>query len=533
MLVPSLALLVGCREEPYTLTLSLQVPGDLEERLAGAHLELVATDAEGARTVLPLGPAESGAPVERVLAVPSSTVSVGLLAEDNGGTDGEIDLDRAFAWGEAPFSGGTSPGSSSEATFLMAPLGEVLGLDGVAPNRRVVGGATAVDSAGQVFVFGGETPGTTSQDRSSPKIFRIRPDLGETALEPVEATLPVTIGLEPEGLNEVPLEYRGRVLLTATTVQTRDGERILVAGGQPSLDYSFAPSSQALLYDPATDTLDALEMPTSRTGHLALRHPNGNVLFYGGFVDNAIPRPSYFVWDAQRGFQQKSSILSTGATGVTGTILEDDAVVCGGDLLQLNEATEDQVWTPQAGCERLRPNGEARDFDRLPEPLSYAAMATLADGSLLIAGGYSEPAIDIVTDGLVDEFGRSAAVNGSWRWTKTDGWKPVGGLEQARAGHAMVALADGSAIVIGGDSFGSPFLGDLVDPVRCPERFDPVTDTWQLLACEDATAGTRPTVAVQPGGGDVLILAGYTFQEDGEVGGGTALGVMSTGPFGE
>jgi hypothetical protein len=527
-----LAWSIACREEPYNLELAVHLPEGGAELLDGHLLELVATDAAGGRTVLTLGAAQSGAGVTGVAAVPDGTVSIGLLAEDDGGQDGAIDLDRALAWGEGAFDGGTAPGSSSSASLFVGPFGTVAPLGPVAQNRRVLAGALAVDSRSRVFVFGGETPGRTALERSSAKVYRVDLDAGDRKLEPTGASFPTVTSTRPAGIGEEEFEYRGRTSLSATPVTVDGEERILVVGGQPRFDFPFGPSNQGFLYDPETDTLELEEMPIARSGHVAVRYRNGSVLLYGGFTDNAIPRASFHHWDPDRGFLYRgAAVLTAGAGHVAGVALEDDAVVCGGDLLTI--AGSNQVWAPQDGCDLIRPNGETRDFDPLPQPLSGLAMATLADGSILAAGGFTQDTVDEVSGGIIQVFGEAPAVAKTFRWTAEGGWKAVGNLKQARVNHAMVALADGSAIVVGGDEVGTGSLADQVAPVRCAERFDPTTEEWTLLDCDESISGAYPLVGAQPAGGDVVVMAGLTFERTGEMDGGTALAVTSGGPAAE
>lgn len=530
MVVTALAMLLACREEPYALDLSVSLPEGGAELVDGHLLELVATTAAGDRTVLTLGPVENGAPITGVPALPADTTSLGLLFEDDGGTDGAVDLDRAIAWGEVSFDGGTSPGARASAELLVAPFGELLQLDTVAPNRRVVAGAMAVDSRSRVFVFGGEAEGRTTSDRGNAKVYAMSLDAGERKFEPTTASLPKTTGYLPNGLDKTPLDYKGRVGLTATLVEVDGAERILVVGGQPSIDTPFGPSDQALFYDADADTLTAEQMPTARSGHVAIRHANGSVLFYGGFVDNLIPSPSFHHWDPDRGFLERDAVnLVTGAGHVAGAPLGEDAIVCGGDLLTIVPNTE-QRWEPQDGCNRIRANGEAREFDPLPQPLSGAAMVALADGSLLISGGFTQPAVDILSGGSVDTFGSAPGIAKAYRWTEAGGWKAVGNLNKARVNHGMVALSDGSALVVGGDEIGTGYLADQVTSVRCAERFDPVTEEWTLLDCGDAVSGAYPMVAVQPGTDVAVVVGGYTFERVGSTLGGLAVAVTSVGP---
>lgn len=515
-------LLLACAEDPYTLELHVHLPEGGEDLVSKAAWSLVATDDGGERTVLPLEVTDGSA--LGVPPLPDATVALGLLAAE-GSADPE-DLSGALAWGEVAFEGRVPQGERASADLFVAPFGAVLPVGNVAPARRSLGGALAVDSHSRVWVAGGQVPGQSRGDALD-KVFRMDLDAGETSLEASSVTLPKTQG---EDANTRPLEYEGRVNLSATAVQVNGQDRILVAGGNPRIDYPFAPTDQALLIDPENETVDTLKMPTARAGHVAIRFANGDVLLYGGFIDNGFPRPSFVNWTAARGFRDSTASRDTGAVHAAGAPFGEDIVVCGGDTGSV--VAGNQQWTPQAGCVRIRGNGQVADFDPLPQALSGLAMAPMPDGGLLVAGGFTEPAVDVIgVDGYVESFGTAPAVGKAFRWTAAAGWKPVDPLKSPRAHHAMIPLADGSVLVVGGDSRGNPFLGSLVAPVRCPERFDPATDEFALLdPCPDATTGAYPMVGWWPGG-DAAVLSGYTYDSEGLVlSGGSEVGAATVGP---
>jgi hypothetical protein len=521
--------LACAKVDPYQLGLTIHGPPGTEDLVSSSNVALLAIDANGVQTLVPVG--EGGAERAGVPTIPDTAVELGLLA---GGSDWDgtaADYTGLAAWGRAPIDAVPQPGERVDLELFVSPFGDVAQLGPVPPNRRVLAGALALDPQGTVWIAGGQLPGSADTDASD-ALFRLDLDGGDDAPEPLQVKLPKTTGLVPNDIGGQPdeeREYTGRVNLTATAVQVDGVDKILFAGGHPAIGFQFGPTSQALLLDTATETLEKLEMQGGRSSHLAARFSNGAVLLYGGFVDNAFPRPSYTIWTADKGFKDVWSSSETGAVHAAAAPFGEDVVVCGGDLGTSDGATE-QRWTPQAGCVRIRPNGELRDFDPLPEPLSALAMAPTPDGGLLAVGGFSEPAIDVLSGGFVDSFGSSPAVASAYRWTAARGWESVGRLKQARAHHAAVALADGSVLVVGGDSFGTAYQGPLVDPLRCPERYDPALDQFTLLeGCSDATSGAYTMVAASPD--EVVVMAGYTFDEATlQVDGGAAVGASSVGP---
>jgi hypothetical protein len=93
-----------------------------------------------------------------------------------------------------------------------------------------------------------------------------------------------------------------------------------------------------------------------------------------------------------------------------------------------------------------------------------ASAVTLADGRVLLVGGrntrFGLRPVPLPSTELYDPVSRR--------------WGPAGKLATPRRGFALVALADGGAIVAGG------FGGAGLEAVRLSsvERFDPVSNTW-------------------------------------------------------
>lgn len=89
-------------------------------------------------------------------------------------------------------------------------------------------------------------------------------------------------------------------------------------------------------------------------------------------------------------------------------------------------------------------------------PGHYATATSLADGRVLVAGGFGPHNLSAVFD------------------PATNTWSPVKFMNAVRAIHAAVRLLDGRVLVIGG------FNGSSAD--NSVETYDPATDAWTLVA---------------------------------------------------
>lgn len=146
---------------------------------------------------------------------------------------------------------------------------------------------------------------------------------------------------------------------------------------------------------------------------------------------------------------------------------------------------------------RLAPDGAAwqRSGD-LNTARSAPAGAVLADGRVLVAGGY-------YADGSLRML-RSAEVFSP----STGTWSQTGPLATARYGATAVTLADGRVLIAGGwadviDDTAAPLYGSHA-LLASTEVYDPATGTWSAQG--DLAAGVaEATVATLPDGGALLV----------------------------
>jgi hypothetical protein len=181
---------------------------------------------------------------------------------------------------------------------------------------------------------------------------------------------------------------------------------------------------------------------------------------------------------------------------------------------------------------------------------SDAALATLADGDVLIIGGYEDHWIpdtslryDPWAQTIVGEaklhYGRASStattlpsgdvlVAGGWSWVwgwsedgehhwgkatttdlvdmydaDADSWRPVAPMHAPRDHHTAALLPSGQVLVVGGIMKG---IGDGAKIVGTAELYDPITDTW-TVAAPLLQARARHTMTVLPSG-RVIVTGG-------------------------
>jgi serpin B len=172
----------------------------------------------------------------------------------------------------------------------------------------------------------------------------------------------------------------------AQAVTLADG-RVLVVGGRGP-DSGELPVATAEIYDPATaawSSAGSLELRREDFGLVAL--PDGGALVVGGFAGGDSPSATT---SSERFDPRSLTWSSAGAMGVaaanpTAVLLGDGRVLVAGGMSG-PDFTEGSVAI--AGAQLFDPGtGTWTATTPLPEPRERAAAATLADGTILFAGG--------------------------------------------------------------------------------------------------------------------------------------------------
>src|SRR5881296_1472368 len=259
------------------------------------------------------------------------------------------------------------------------------------------------------------------------------------------------------------------------------------------------------------------ELGTGRSGHVALRFPDGRVLVAGGVSANT-RLASTELFDPASGLWTSVAGMNHARLGAAAVLLADGrALVIGGAAF--NNCTDASVggtaeifdpasgtWTLTAALNESRSSpaavvlqdgrvlvagggdrcGHMRSSTELFDPTSGTwtptgtlsvgrqapAGALLPDGRVLLAGGTSEyPFPSLASAELYDP------ATGTWSPTGSMADQRIWTSEDASAAGFLVVLADGKVLTAGGVSRPNNFgANDLY--LKSAELYDPATGTW-------------------------------------------------------
>ncbi|MEP6560334.1 MAG: kelch repeat-containing protein, partial [Nakamurella sp.] len=143
--------------------------------------------------------------------------------------------------------------------------------------------------------------------------------------------------------------------------------------------------------------------------------------------------------------------------------------------------------------------GSFRPGPRLPVAVDGAAAATLADGSALVVGGQSSPSVATATAVLISPAGTVIV---------------VGSMRHARFKHAAVTLTDGRMLVLGGTPDDVTLLAstEIYDPSTQEFTDGPVmrTGRYKLAGGVALTSAGEVIIAGGGSGAEVLNIAAGT-----------------------
>jgi N-acetylneuraminic acid mutarotase len=252
-----------------------------------------------------------------------------------------------------------------------------------------------------------------------------------------------------------PALLQARMEHTATALP--DG-RIVVAGGyQRNRDASGEERSESLasveVYVPGYDAWElANPMHHARTGHQAIVLADGRILVFGGWVrddDRYVRAASAEIYDPETG-QWTETEAPVGEPLVRAPILLPDGRVFSLDSFGSypNHRLRPEIYDPV--------DGTWTRGARAPEMRIFPAIETLADGSILVAGGAYD-----VPDGPPNPS------NTSWRYDPAaDSWTDTALLRTEVFDGAMFRQPNGEVVLL------TPFE---------VQRFDPKTGTWATV----------------------------------------------------
>jgi len=505
-------------ESDYTLNLVPRVLGGQNPFQAQPSVKLVLMEQGSPAEVLYGGSASDGSVTLPEMAQMPAGTQLGILLEDGSSTGDVYDPGALVGYGQATL--GQDLGIDGSVVDLEITVGQhanvgTMGAFDRDESRLYAG--IAVVPGGDVLLFGGARSGSLGGfggKAASAEIRRMtNTDSGAWSFADV-ATLPV-VDEEPDW-----------AAMAATTVADERGTPlVLVTGGRP--DSSQVTNSDnaasAFLFDPATNLVVWQEdnaLYTPRSEHVQVAMHNGNVLVVGGWNDGTLfPATANFeIFDpVARQFTPGDDPLTVGTLGLGWADLGAEGILlCGGSVPQGSDAS-----AVTAECNRIDLQGNVFPAPALPQPVSHLAMAALPDGGVIAMGG------------VIDDHADNAEVPATaqaWRWDGLNSWTVVFGMNEARAHHRAIPLANGEVMVVGGTQTGGTVFPRPSGAVACTERFDPATNEFSTSegSCNDAGAGAFISLASYPGEG-AYVLSGLWY-DGSETNGGEDYGHIALGP---
>ncbi|MFN7571103.1 MAG: Kelch repeat-containing protein [Betaproteobacteria bacterium] len=226
--------------------------------------------------------------------------------------------------------------------------------------------------------------------------------------------------------------------------------------------------------------------------HTATALPDGRVLIAGGLcnmprlLDDTSPHVGHAVlslWNSATRQWQAAPVLNQPRIFHTATLLADGSVlIVGGQTDPLLAQTLDPAVL--ASVERFAHDRVAPAAPLQTERAKHSA-TLLADGSVLVAGG----------------FGQSGnALSSAEQWDPhRAAWRELPPMRVPRHSHTATRLADGRVLVAGGVSLGNK-------AVTSAEIWDPERQAW--FATEDLPVALRGHAASEVAPGRVLVAGG-------------------------
>ncbi len=234
----------------------------------------------------------------------------------------------------------------------------------------------------------------------------------------------------------------------------------------------------------------ATRLPSLRDAPIVVALADGRTLVTGGAAGENIGWSAYsstYLFDPADRSWSRSGLLNTARTDAAATVLSDGRVlVAGGMYIDRADETAARIldsaelWDPASGSwSRTGPTAR---------PRSKASAVTLTDGRVLLVGGWISNAdqVPLAPTEVYDP--------------RTGRWASAGDLAIPRSGFSLVALQDGSALVIGGVGAESH------ERLTRVERFDPGLNGWSLA--EDLPYPVVGAAAVVLVDGRVLLAGG-------------------------
>lgn len=246
---------------------------------------------------------------------------------------------------------------------------------------------------------------------------------------------------------------------------------VLVAGGTYFDSATTRVLASAEIYDPAAGSWSPTgDLGAARGGARAVTLADGRVLLAGGSGPNGGDQPfaSTEIYDPSAGTWTAAGHLALARTDFSLVALSDGgALVAGGTVVGAGGAE-----SPSASAERFDPRTLrwSATGSMVAEAANRAAVV-LGDGRVLVAGGIGGRGPE--HDGGP---GDRPAIDGAELYDPATGaWSATALLPEPREGAAVVRLADGSVLLVGGDGgyVGEPRAPWCPDPIAAALRYVP------------------------------------------------------------
>ena len=245
-------------------------------------------------------------------------------------------------------------------------------------------------------------------------------------------------------LQRLPAMTAARAAHQATLLP--NGEVLLSGGCGGHCDQTLASSER---YDPQRRQFRrAAALTTARSSHSAIALGDGRVLIAGGWAGDTVTA-SAELYDPVYDRFEPLPPMQVARAGATAALLPDGRVLlAGGQNSQLEPVDAVEIFDPvQRRFVRAATLTHAR--------MNHVAVA-LADGRVLLIGGRQSRRGPMLA-------------SAEWFEPKTDRWQLTGNLQTGRHKHAAVRLADGRVLVVGGsdgkDDRGRFASSELFDPI--------------------------------------------------------------------
>jgi hypothetical protein len=274
---------------------------------------------------------------------------------------------------------------------------------------------------------------------------------------------------------------------TATLLS--DGKVLIAAGLVGTTLLDLAPSDQAELFDPYSESFAALPAMTSaRVEYSATLLANGKVLFAGGYKSTTYLKTAELFDPTSGTFSALSHTMTTERHGHTATLLNSGKVLIAGGEIGLASIVTNTAEIFDPLTETFTPLTSTMNVAR-----SYHTATLLPNGKVLLAGGYAAGAAPNYYTNTAELFDPGS-----------NSFVTVSNMSLARDGHTATLLPSGKVLITGG--IYNPALAQ--GPTNTSELFDPVLGTFTFLSTNTMSSARENHTATLLPTGQVMICGG-------------------------